>query len=474
MQVVCIMEMKYLLIALSIILVIKGIYVSTRTLQEVNYTNSEKSLIKHNITNNEHTILLNNIIVPRLILHIGPHKTGTSSLQCDLSHYQNELYRNASVAYLGRVYSNCVNRRNHRLIEGIDTRSLINGCLSSTNCTEKEVWKSLEDQVAYFSKRNTSIIISDEAFSRIPANNVNGREMLYRLFDRYYPGRVYVVIYYRRYYEWMVSMWNEGKPYQNTARHLYKEKFKKWPPEGGRTTQTFLSFMSNRNRLMTSTTMKNYDPNAKTPYHDLADAQNIHLTRYLQKLWSNHSSIQLVLNSHEMKGGDSTVNFLRSVFPTSHAVADTLVKAKMSNAFTGRSNPSKSFEYDLLAVAAHKHGLLVNIEIGRPTVAALTEKHLLQFLNKTVDELPFQCLNDTQLRVFLNRSLEYEKQMYPYQAEDITFQHKAAFIEASKKKKFCNIDHDKLLTDKAVQDFFSELQQLTSDLINLWGKKQHN
>ena len=29
---------------------------------------------------------------PILILHIGPHKTGTSSLQCDLSHYQNDLY----------------------------------------------------------------------------------------------------------------------------------------------------------------------------------------------------------------------------------------------------------------------------------------------------------------------------------------------------------------------------------------------
>ena len=278
--------------------------------------------------------------------------------------------------------------------------------------------------------------------------------MLYNLFNRYYPGRVVVVLYYRRYYEWMLSMWNEGKPYQNEASHPYKERFKKWPSEGGLTSETFVSFMSNR----LTTTPKDYDPTIKVPYHDLADAQNIHLTRYLQKLWSNHSSLQLVLNSHEMKEGDSTVNFLRSVFP-SHVVGDTLVKAKTSDGYTGWSNPSKSFEYDLLAVAAHNLGLIpMDKELTRPTVAAFLEKHLLRFINKTADDLPLQCLNDTQLQVFLNRSLDYEKQMYPSQADDTTSQHKSAFAEASMKKKFCNLDHDRLLADTAVQDFFGRLR----------------
>ena len=120
-----------------------------------NNNTSEESLFKQHITDFSITITKSRPTIatdtlvksnndttsrPILILHIGPHKTGTSSLQCDLSHYQNELYKNESVVYLGRIYSKCINRK-HRLIGSINTRALINDCLSSksTNCKESEV-----------------------------------------------------------------------------------------------------------------------------------------------------------------------------------------------------------------------------------------------------------------------------------------------------------------------------------------------
>ena len=198
----------YLFVALSTTLSIIAVYVST-TLHE-NYTDtistSEESLLKQHttttntlvkksnndtashlrfnnntkesllkqhtnnfsitITKSRPTIATNTLVKtnndttshPKLVLHIGPHKTGTSSLQCDLSHYQNDLYKNASVVYLGRIYSKCINRKHRRLIGSINTRALINDCLSSkssTNCTESKVWKGLESQLAYFSKHNT-------------------------------------------------------------------------------------------------------------------------------------------------------------------------------------------------------------------------------------------------------------------------------------------------------------------------------
>ena len=86
-----------------------------------NNNTSEESLLKKQhitdfpitITKSRPTIATNTLVNrnndttshPKLVLHIGPHKTGTSSLQCDLSHYQNDLYKNASVVYLGRIYS---------------------------------------------------------------------------------------------------------------------------------------------------------------------------------------------------------------------------------------------------------------------------------------------------------------------------------------------------------------------------------
>lgn len=52
-----------------------------------------------------------------------------------------------------------------------------------------------------------------------------------------------MVILYRRYFEWFLSMWNEGaKPFSNYITghgSPYKEQFEKWPGEGGVRSATF-------------------------------------------------------------------------------------------------------------------------------------------------------------------------------------------------------------------------------------------
>ena len=52
---------------------------------------------------------------PMFVLHIGPHKTATSVIQCDLTRYRKELYETASVAYVGRIYSHCLKRRRNNI-----------------------------------------------------------------------------------------------------------------------------------------------------------------------------------------------------------------------------------------------------------------------------------------------------------------------------------------------------------------------
>jgi hypothetical protein len=45
-------------------------------------------------------------------------------------------------------------------------------------------------------------------------NGADNHKLLHRLVEKYYPGRMRVVILYRRYFEWFLSMWNEGaKPF---------------------------------------------------------------------------------------------------------------------------------------------------------------------------------------------------------------------------------------------------------------------
>ena len=40
--------------------------------------------------------------LPTLVLHIGPHKTATSTIQCDLTHFKHELQENGNFVFLGR------------------------------------------------------------------------------------------------------------------------------------------------------------------------------------------------------------------------------------------------------------------------------------------------------------------------------------------------------------------------------------
>ena len=76
--------------------------------------------------------------------------------------------------------------------------------------------------------------MSDEAFARMHVTSrnheeVDNRKMLFDLVNMYYPGRMRVVVVYRRYYEWLLSGWNSrGKPFVNGNGNTsnYKRNYK--------------------------------------------------------------------------------------------------------------------------------------------------------------------------------------------------------------------------------------------------------
>jgi len=334
---------------------------------------------------------------PILVLHIGTHKTATSTIQSKLGHYRQKLYEDASVAYMGRIYDKHL-RSSHKKAflkpqssinvgPKFDTRKLIKVCFpQGEKCKDQKIWELLEEQVAYFAHHNKSVILTDEAFERQLLTD-NNRGMMYELFRKYYPGRVHVALVHRRYYEWVFSWFNA----QNTPHvhhgdaYTYKKEYTKWPSEGGETVGTILRDFS-------------------TMFEETRKTKTTPLSRLR---WGNHSSEVVVLNYHEMQGSsnienDFTAHFLRGLFPP--LVGDTLSRMKDSK-FVSRPNPSKNVDYDRLAVAAYEKGLLVNQHIPRSEVARLTEEHLLKNLATTKDRLPRQCLNETELQHFLMISL---------------------------------------------------------------------
>jgi hypothetical protein len=391
---------------------------------------------------------------PMFVLHIGPPKTATSAIQCDLTRYRKELYESASVAYLGRIYGHCLKSEDGKE-HSFDPKSLIDSCFENGNCKEQDAWKSLESELAYLSAQKKHVILSGESFAKmqvISRNHDDNRKLLYDLVNKYYPGRMRVAIVYRRYYEWLHSMWNEwNKPFVNGNGDdlKYKPTYQNWPSEGGKRCSTFLSYYMER-------IVDKQPGSKKDDYLNIAEANQVHPAEYLRGLWRNHSSEVQVLNLREMNapsedGGDTISRFLRST--VTPLAAKTYIRSKDSG-FAGRRNPSRNSDYDMLAVAAHENGLLANITIPRAKVAVFLEENLMKTLNTTA--LPLKCPNEELLKRFLQKSLHYEEMLYPSQSDSEVKEHEIAFYEAVKKKKFCNLDVDALMEDERFRAFIAK------------------
>ena len=387
---------------------------------------------------------------PMFVLHIGPPKTATSAIQCDLTRYRKELYESASVAYLGRIYGHCLKSEDGKE-HSFDPKSLIDSCFENGNCKEHDAWKSLESELAYLSAQKKHAILSGESFARmqvISHNHDDNRKLLYDLVNKYYPGRMRVAIVYRRYYEWLHSMWNSrNKPFVNGNGDdvKYLPTHRNWPSEGGKRCSTFLSYY-----------MEGSNRDTRDIYLDIAETSQVHPAEYLRGLWCNHSSEVQVLNLREMNapsedGEDTISRFLRST--VTPLAAKTYIRSKDSG-FAGRRNPSRNSDYDMLAVAAHENGLLANITIPRAKVAVFLEENLMKTLNTTA--LPLKCPNEELLKRFLQKSLHYEEMLYPSQSDSEVKEHEIAFYEAVKKKKFCNLDVDALMEDERFRAFIAK------------------
>ena len=152
---------------------------------------------------------------PLLLFHIGPHKTGTSAIQCSLTHFGSLLHSKESFTFLGRSYlskgSKCQNKKKPLKItkKELNTRVLID-CLNNHTqnpCEKTNEWKKFENLLNPQYSNITNIIISDEAFARVdytPENLV----LLHSLLTKNHRTRI--VVGYRDYSEWVLSRFNEG------------------------------------------------------------------------------------------------------------------------------------------------------------------------------------------------------------------------------------------------------------------------
>lgn len=286
---------------------------------------------------------------PILVLHVGPHKTATSTLQCDLSYYfaaaaapqqqppqpsKNQHYdsnnetmaddddnSNNNFVYLGRQYGECLPRSNNKNKQSktgaaaaaakyasADTRRLI-ACLdrhhSSTKpCDATSGFARFERTLSSLAQQQQNAILSDEAFSRmkmVRSDDNNGHQLLLATLHRYFEVRL--VVNYRRYFAWLLSQYNEHyKPLPN------RKHYQRWPTVGsgngddergrgrggggGSPMRPFVEFYQRlEEQLRNKTDIDRVRSAAAKGDYPLAAARsNLHPAAYLLQLWTRQAT----------------------------------------------------------------------------------------------------------------------------------------------------------------------------------------
>jgi len=166
-------------------------------------------------------------IKPRLIFHVGPPKTGTTSLQFDLTHMQDVLAVD-NYTYAGRQYELyyddkgrlIVNRTMPSLL--MEAREMFQSCtlVPRSRCCAK-FHHRLDD----YQRRQQNVILSDESLNTNPfwKSPEDYQAMKKALQDDW---NIVVVVGYRRFYEWIMSLkFQQDRLDQNKLVRLVECRF---------------------------------------------------------------------------------------------------------------------------------------------------------------------------------------------------------------------------------------------------------
>lgn len=160
---------------------------------------------------------------PILFLHVGPHKTGTTTIQHSLN--SNSALTQDRYEYLGKHTSHEFKLRKLLTLIRHGKHDLF--------------FEKLGELLRPKFEANTNVILSAEEFSYLlDVVDVHGKPFFRRFKEEVRDWQVYVAVGYRRQYEWIASFYNQrhrtknyqepfvswyrdNSPFQNNCHHVY-------------------------------------------------------------------------------------------------------------------------------------------------------------------------------------------------------------------------------------------------------------
>jgi len=383
---------------------------------------------------------------PYFVLHIGPPKSATTTLQTELTNY-NEVLQRDNYAYLGQLMHDpeSIYRHQHGLLlnalKDRDCQVAVNQARVNRE-PWPECWQPFLRTLWKRRQEGRSVILSEEMLSikytemeGLGRTSVDWPSLKMALEGQGW--KPVILIGYRRLYDIMPSAKQQWDRWTKVNRELSL-----WPPNGRALKPLFPDVL--------------YDPRL---YDDYVP-QHIHktvqwsYTDHLVEMISPHFPVRL-LNIHDTLSIRST--FLCRVLP--HA-PNSCRQSQIDDATYGElhRNSEESLFYDAIATEAAARGWFDSSLFDRHVVAVALLDYFEEERKGNPMDLPLQCPEAAELELLLERSLVKEQQILsPPVAETMREEHVAGFWKAVDKNKFCWIDVDKTLEDRHWRRFFSEI-----------------
>lgn len=397
---------------------------------------------------------------PVFVIHVGPHKTATSSIQCEMSYYQSLLESFGNFAYLGRRYGECRSKSRIPKYDNmtIKTRDLVR-CLDRhtdySPCNMTREWRNFEQTLDELSRARQNVLLSDEAFSRMKLktnkNYSSNLEILFQSIQNH-GFQLKIVLVYRHYFSWLLSQYNEHyKPLASRSQYQI------WPTnKGGKYIKSFTEYYASLNKNSTASSA-----NGSRNYQKAANDLDLHPVAYLKKQWTNdripfspkESDVHII----DMHNSDNPIvfNFVRRA--VSEHVAKELERFKLGDQeeVPQRNNPSVNLDFDRLAVQARELGL-VPIHDDQFTRRGVATYAQMMFQKFNITAMRQICLDESQMQQLQHRSLFLEQTVFPDRVQQK--QHREDFTRAARRKMFCNLDIEAALAEERIKLFFKKLE----------------
>ena len=241
-----------------------------------------------------------------------------------------------------------------------------------------------------------------------------------------------IVIGYRPYFEWIPSMWTQV--FKLNDQIFQERSMFPWKQDNGQLHKIQVMF----------------------PHFYSWMGEVPHFSDTMLESASPHFPVE-VLDLHDPKGVRS--KFICDILKASASCEESLRLDDEARTDIVNKGSPHSVHYDSIGLEAAKKGYVNVDKWNRTDVSDSVEVYVEKALHQTAYDLPMICPDDTTMDKLFEKSLRYDKLCLPKQFgadpnREQTF--RAAFQKKVKKKAYCHVDFEAVLSDSKWKSFFTK------------------